>query len=97
MKIALLILLGLILGLLGGAALGIGVGIAWFELTKISNFEGNSWLMVLFTFMPIGAILGAAAGTTWFGLLAARDIEIAGEPAAVRHRVRLGHGQQPQR
>lgn len=89
MKIALLILLGLVLGLLGGAALGVGAGVAWIELVKVSTFEGNSSLMVFFTFMPIGAILGAAAGATLFGLLAARDIEI--EPAPVRDRRRGGN------
>ena len=40
MKIALLALLGLVLGALGGAALGIGVGLAWVEFFKTSNFEG---------------------------------------------------------
>jgi hypothetical protein len=32
MKIALLALLGLVLGVLGGAALGIGAGLAWVEI-----------------------------------------------------------------
>ncbi|MDB5567580.1 MAG: hypothetical protein JWP84_4146 [Tardiphaga sp.] len=59
MKIALLVLLGLVLGLLGGAAVGIGAGIAWVELFKTSNFEGYSGMLVFFTFMPIGALLGA--------------------------------------
>ena len=34
MKIALLILLGLVLGVLGGAALGVGAGLAWIEIFK---------------------------------------------------------------
>jgi hypothetical protein len=36
MKIALLALLGL----LGGAALGIGAGLAWVEIFKTTDFEG---------------------------------------------------------
>jgi len=39
MKIALLALLGLVLGVLGGAALGIGVGLAWIEIFKTTSFE----------------------------------------------------------
>ena len=50
MKIALLALLGLLLGALGGAALGIGAGIAWVEFFKTSNFEGYSGMLVFFTF-----------------------------------------------
>jgi hypothetical protein len=77
MRIALLILLGLVLGLLGGAALGIGAGVAWVEFFKTSNFEGYSGMLVFFTFMPIGALLGAVAGAILFGMMASRDPEIA--------------------
>ena len=54
MKIALLVLLGLLLGALGGAALGIGAGLAWVELFKTTSFEGYSGTLVFFTFMPLG-------------------------------------------
>jgi Na+/glutamate symporter len=84
MKIALLILLGLVLGLLGGAALGIGAGVAWVEIFKTSNFEGYSAMLVFFTFMPIGALLGGVAGALLFGVMAARDTEIAIEPLRER-------------
>jgi hypothetical protein len=82
MKIALLILLGVVLGLLGGAALGIGAGVAWVEFFKTSNFEGYSGMLVFFTFMPIGALLGAVAGATLFGMMATRDPEVAVERLA---------------
>ena len=59
MKIALLTLLGLFLGTLGGAALGVGAGLAWVEIFQTSNFEGHGGMLVFFTFMPLGAILGA--------------------------------------
>ena len=77
MKIAFLVLLGLILGTLGGATLGVGAGLAWVEIFKTSNFEGYSGVLVFFGFMPGGAILGGLAGAIAFGMLAARDREIA--------------------
>jgi hypothetical protein len=77
MKIALLALLGLILGALGGAALGIGLGLAWTEIFKTTDFEGNSGMLVFFTFMPLGAMVGGLGGALLFGLLAFRDSEIA--------------------
>jgi hypothetical protein len=76
MKIALLVLLGLVLGALGGAALGIGVGLAWVEIFKTSNFEGFSGMLVFFGFMPAGAILGGLAGAVIFAVLALRDAKI---------------------
>jgi len=84
MKIALLVLLGLVLGALGGAALGIGAGLAWVEVFKTSNFEGYSGMLVFFTFMPLGAAIGGIGGALLFGLLARRDDAIAleREPAA---------------
>jgi hypothetical protein len=77
MKIAFLVLLGLILGVLGGAVFGVGAGLAWVEIFKTSNFEGYSGMLVFFGFMPGGAILGGLAGAIAFGLLAVRDREIA--------------------
>jgi hypothetical protein len=64
-------------GALGGAALGVGAGLAWVEIFKTSNFEGYSGMLVFFGFMPGGAILGGLAGAIAFGMLAMRDAEIA--------------------
>jgi hypothetical protein len=77
MKIALLALLGLALGALGGAALGIGAGLAGVELFKTTSFEGYSGKLVFFTFMPLGAAAGGIGGALLFGILAIRDGEIA--------------------
>jgi hypothetical protein len=77
MKIALLILLGLVLGVLGGAALGVGAGLAWIEIFKTSSFEGYSGMLVFFTFMPLGALIGGLGGALLFGVIAIRDAEIA--------------------
>jgi hypothetical protein len=84
MKIALLVLLGLLLGALGGAALGIGAGLAWVELFKTPSFEGYSAMLVFFTFMPLGAAIGGVGGALLFGVIAIRDAEIAIEQETVR-------------
>ena len=77
MKIALFALLGLVLGTLGGAALGIGLGLAWVEIFKTTDFEGYSGMLVFFTFMPAGAMIGGLGCAFMFGVLAFRDNEIA--------------------
>ena len=77
MKIALLVLLGLVLGALGGAALGVGAGLAWVEIFETSNFEGYSGMLVFFTFMPLSAMIGGLGGALLFGVIAIRDNEIA--------------------
>jgi hypothetical protein len=76
MKVVLFALLGLVLGALGGAALGIGAGLAWVEIFKPESFEGTSGMLVFFTFMPAGTMIGALGGALLFGLLAFRDNEI---------------------
>jgi hypothetical protein len=88
MKIALLVLLGLLLGALGGAALGIGAGLAWVEFFQTSGFEGYSGMLVFFTFMPLGAGIGGLGGALLFGVIAIRDAEIAIERQPVHRRDR---------
>lgn len=79
MKVALFALLGLVLGMLGGAALGIGAGLAWVQIFQTPDLEGYSGMLVFFTFMPAGAMIGGLGGACLFGLLAFRDNEIAVE------------------
>jgi len=88
MKIALLALLGLALGALGGAALGIGAGLAWVEIFKTTSFEGYSGTLVFFTFMPLGAAIGGIGGALLFAVIALRDGEIAIERQPMRQRDR---------
>jgi hypothetical protein len=89
MKIALLVVLGLMMGAIGGAALGIGAGLAWTEIFKTTDFEGYSGMLVFFTFMPVGGLIGAIGGGLLFGFMAAREdqIAISAEPSAARERV----------
>ena len=84
MKIALLALLGLVLGVLGGAALGIGAGLAWVEIFKTTGAEGDSGMLVFFTSMPLGAVIGGLSGALLFGVMAIRDAEIAIEKEPAR-------------
>jgi hypothetical protein len=88
MKIALLALLGLALGALGGAALGIGAGLAWVEIFKTTSFEGYSGMLVFFGFMPGGAMIGAIAGALLFAMMALRDNGIAIERERMPRRER---------
>ena len=88
MKIALFALLGLLLGAIGGAALGIGAGLAWIEVFRTTDFEGYSGMLVFFSFMPAGAMIGALGGAAWFGIMAARDDEIAVESESVMRQER---------
>jgi hypothetical protein len=77
MKIALLVLLGLVLGALGGAALGIAAGLAWVEIFNTTSFEGYSGMLVFFTFMSLGAAIGGLGGALLFGVIAMRDTKLA--------------------
>jgi hypothetical protein len=86
MKMALLVLLGLVLGAIGGAVLGIGAGLAWIEIFKTTSFEGYSGMLVFYTFMPLGAAIGGLGGALLFGVIAARDAQIAIEREPGRRR-----------
>jgi len=88
MKIALLVLLGLVVGALGGGALGIGAGLGWAQIFRTTGFEGYSGILVFFTFMPLGAAIGGLGGALLFGVIAIRDAEIALEQQPARRRDR---------
>ena len=84
MKIALLALLGLVVGALGGAALGIGAGLAWVQIFRTAGLEEYNGMLVFFTFMPLGAVVGGLGGALAFGVMAIRDAEIAIEKEPAR-------------
>ena len=63
---------GFFLGALVGGALGVGAGLLWTEIFHTSCFEGYCGMLVFFTFMPIGAIVGGAAGALALACLAGR-------------------------
>jgi hypothetical protein len=54
---------GFVLGVFVGGALGVGAGMLWTTVFQTSCFEGYCGMLVFFSFMPIGAILGGLAGS----------------------------------
>jgi len=73
MKIVMLGLIGLFFGAIFGGVIGIGAGFLWTTVFHTTDFEGYSGMLVFFTFMPIGIILGAVLGAAGLGYLASRD------------------------
>jgi hypothetical protein len=57
--------------------IGIGLGFLWTTVFHTTSFEGYSGMLVFFTFMPIGIIVGAMAGAVGLGLVGARNEESA--------------------
>jgi hypothetical protein len=78
MQVGCLAIIGLFLGALFGAAIGVGVGMACVKIFNVSDFEGGSGMLVFFTFMPLGAIIGGLGGAITLALLAAK--QSAGTP-----------------
>ena len=65
--------------------IGIVAGLAWVEIFNTTGLEGYSGMLVFFTFMPLGAIIGGLGGALLFGVLALRDAAIAIEREPIRH------------
>ena len=72
MKIVMLGLVGLFLGAIFGGVIGTGLGLIWTDVFHTSSFEGYSGMLVFYTFMPIGIIVGALVGAVGLGFLASR-------------------------
>ena len=73
MKTGMLGCVGFFFGAILGGVLGVGAGFAWTTLAHTSDFEGYSGMLVFFTFMPIGIIVGAVLGAAGLVYLASRD------------------------
>jgi hypothetical protein len=73
MKIVMVGLVGLFLGAIVGGVVGIGLGMIWINVFHTSSFEGYSGMLVFYSFMPIGIIVGALTGAIGLGLLASRS------------------------
>jgi hypothetical protein len=72
MKIASLGCLGMFLGAIAGGVIGVGLGFLWINVFHTSDFEGYSSMLVFYTFMPIGIILGAMIGGVGLGFVGSR-------------------------
>ena len=68
-----LALVGLFLGAIAGGVIGVGAGFLWTMVFHTSDFEGYSGMLVFFTFMPIGIIVGAVLGAAGLVYLASRE------------------------
>lgn len=55
-------------GAIAGAVLGLGLGLAWVNLVQTANFEGYTSMLVMFGFMPIGALIGSVVGGCSIGM-----------------------------
>jgi hypothetical protein len=73
MKVVMLGLVGLLLGAIVGGIIGVGLGFIWISVFHTSSFEGYSGMLVFFTLMPIGIILGGLIGAAGLGFAASRD------------------------
>jgi hypothetical protein len=73
MKVGLAGCFGLILGAIAGGVIGAGLGFAWTKVFHTTSFEGYSGMLVFYTFMPIGIIVGALIGAVGLGVVASRD------------------------
>jgi hypothetical protein len=62
--------LGFILGAIAGGVIGIVLGFIWTTVFQTSSFEGYSGMLVFFTFMPVGSILGGLIGAIGLAVLA---------------------------
>jgi hypothetical protein len=72
MKVVMLVLVGLFIGALVGGVVGVICGFVWINVFNTTSFEGYSGMLVFFTFMPIGMMLGGIGGAIGVGLLAGR-------------------------
>ena len=81
MKTALLAMVGLFFGAIIGGILGVVLGFVWTWAFQTTSFEGYSGMLVFFTFMPIGMLLGGVLGGVGLGIAGSRDQLSARAPA----------------
>ena len=73
MKVVGLALIGFFLGAILGGVLGVVCGLIWTQVFQTSSFEGYDGMLVFFTFMPVGALIGGALGAAGLAYVASRD------------------------
>lgn len=74
--------LGFFLGAIVGGVIGVFLGFAWTSVFHTSDFEGYSGMLVFFTIMPIGFIIGGILGAAGLAMLASRSEPAPTIPAA---------------
>jgi len=76
MKVVLLGFVGLVLGMIVGGVIGVGAGLIWTAVFHTSSFEGYSGMLVFYSFMPLGIMLGGVIGAVALGIVAARNAAV---------------------
>ena len=56
-----------------GGIVGVCAGLIWTSVFQTSSFEGYSGMLVFYSFMPIGIILGGLIGAGGLAFAASRD------------------------
>lgn len=64
---------GFFLGAILGGVLGVICGLIWTKVFYTSSFEGYDGMLVFFTFMPLGALIGGGLGAAGLAYLASRE------------------------
>jgi hypothetical protein len=75
MQVGCLVVIGLFLGAILGAAFGVGLGFAWTKIFGTTDREGYSGMLVFLTFMPLGTLVGGVGGAVLLGLVGAKDVQ----------------------
>ena len=60
-------------GAIVGGVLGVVCGLIWTKVFHTTDFEGYSGMLVFFTFMPIGILVGGSLGAAGLAYVASRD------------------------
>jgi hypothetical protein len=66
-------LIGFFFGAIAGAVAGVIAGFVWTSVFQTSSFEGYSGMLVFYSFMPAGMVLGGLTGGIALWRAAARD------------------------
>ena len=69
---------GFFLGGMLGGVLGVICGLIWTKVFHTTSFEGYDGMLVFFSFMPIGALIGGSLGAAALAYLASREEEQQG-------------------
>jgi phosphate starvation-inducible membrane PsiE len=73
MKAVGLACVGFFLGAILGGVLGVVCGLIWTQVFHTTSFEGYDGMLVFFTFLPLGALIGGSLGAAGLAYVASRD------------------------
>ncbi len=73
MKVVGLACIGFFLGALLGGVLGVICGLLWVRVFHTSSFEGYDGMLVFYSFLPLGVLIGGSLGAAGLAYVASRD------------------------